>query len=51
MSKIMYPPYCNEYNTKKLIRINLRAREVPAAAVIPAQIVYIKIVAIKTFVV
>jgi hypothetical protein len=47
----MSQPDRNENNLKRLFRINLRAREVPAAAVIPAQIVYIKIVAIKTFVV
>jgi len=32
---------CNEYNLKKLIRINWRASLVPAAAVIPAPVAYI----------
>ena len=41
----------NEYNVKKLTRINWRASLVPAAAVIPAPIGYIKVVAVKKFVV
>jgi len=41
----------NEYNLKKLTRINWRASLVPAAAVIPAPITYIKVVAVKKFVV
>jgi len=41
----------NEYNVNKLTRINWRASLVPAAAVIPAPIAYIKVVAVKKFVV
>ena len=41
----------NEYNLNLLTRINWRASLVPAAAVIPAPIAYIKVVAVKTFVV
>jgi len=41
----------NEYNLNKLIRINWRASLVPAAAVIPAPIAYIKVVVVKKFVV
>ena len=39
--------YRNEYNLKTLARNNWRASLVPAAAVIPAPIVYIKVVAVK----
>ena len=41
----------NEYNLNKLTRINWRASLVPAAAVIPAPIAYIKVVVVKKFVV
>ena len=41
----------NEYNPKSLTRINWRASLVPAAAVIPAPIAYIKVVAVKRLVV
>ena len=41
----------NDYNVKDLRRINWRASLVPAAAVIPALIAYINIVAVKTLVV
>ena len=41
----------NEYNLKTLTRINWRASLVPAAAVIPAPIAYIKVVAVKKLVV
>ena len=41
----------NEYNSNPLTRINWRASLVPAAAVIPAPIAYIKIVAVKKLVV
>ena len=43
--------YLNEYKVKKLTRINWRASLVPAAAVIPAPIAYIIVVAVKKFVV
>jgi hypothetical protein len=42
---------CNEQNLEKYASINWRASLVPAAAVIPAPIAYIKIVAVKAFVV
>jgi hypothetical protein len=42
---------CNEYNVNLLTRTNWRASLVPAAAVIPAPIAYIKVVAVKTLVV
>ena len=44
---------CNwdEYNPNRVTSINWRASLVPAAAVIPAPIAYIKIVAVKTLVV
>ena len=44
---------CNwdEYNLNGITSINWRASLVPAAAVIPAPIAYIKIVAVKTLVV
>ena len=44
---------CNwdEYNLNRVTSINWRASLVPAAAVIPAPIAYIKIVAVKTLVV
>ena len=44
---------CNwdEYNLNRITSINWRASLVPAAAVIPAPIAYIKIVAVKTLVV
>ena len=41
----------NEYNLNPLMRINWRASLVPAAAVIPAPIAYIKVVAVKKLVV
>jgi hypothetical protein len=41
----------NEFNLNPYIRINWRASLVPAAAVIPAPIAYIKVVAVKTLVV
>ena len=41
----------NEYNVKTLTRINWRESLVPAAAVIPAPIAYIKVVAVKKLVV
>ena len=41
----------NEYNVKPLTRNNWRASLVPAAAVIPAPIAYIKVVAVKRLVV
>jgi hypothetical protein len=41
----------NEYNLNLLTRTNWRASLVPAAAVIPAPIAYIKVVAVKTSVV
>ena len=42
---------CNEIGLNNLSMINWRASLVPAAAVIPAPIVYIKIVAVKKLVV
>ena len=42
---------CNENNLKYLTRNNWRASLVPAAAVIPAPIAYIKVVAVKKLVV
>ena len=41
----------NEYNLNPLMRIYWRASLVPAAAVIPAPIAYIKVVAVKKLVV
>ena len=41
----------NEYSLKPLTRIYWRASLVPAAAVIPAPIAYIKVVAVKKLVV
>ncbi len=41
----------NEYDVKYLTSINWRASLVPAAAVIPAPIAYIKVVAVKKLVV
>ncbi len=41
----------NENNLNPLSRINWRASLVPAAAVIPAPIAYIKVVAVKELVV
>ena len=41
----------NESNLKTSLRINWRASLVPAAAVIPAPIAYIKVVAVKKLVV
>ena len=41
----------NEYNVNDLTRINWRASLVPAAAVIPAPIAYIEVVAVKKLVV
>ena len=45
------PSNWNEYNVKNLTRTNWRASLVPAAAVIPAPIAYIKVVAVKKLVV
>jgi hypothetical protein len=42
---------CNENNLNHLTRTNWRASLVPAAAVIPAPIAYIKVVAVKKLVV
>jgi hypothetical protein len=42
---------CNGYNLKHLTSNNWRASLVPAAAVIPAPIAYIKVVAVKKLVV
>ena len=42
---------CNEHNLNLLARNNWRASLVPAAAVIPAPIAYIKVVAVKKLVV
>jgi hypothetical protein len=42
---------CNENNLNLLTRTNWRASLVPAAAVIPAPIAYIKVVAVKKLVV
>ncbi len=42
---------CNENNLNPLARINWRASLVPAAAVIPAPMAYIKVVAVKKLVV
>ena len=47
----MRPRNWNEYNLNPLARINWRASLVPAAAVIPAPIAYIKVVAVKKLVV
>ena len=41
----------NEYNLNPLTRNHWRERLVPAAAVIPAPIAYIKVVAVKKLVV
>jgi len=41
----------NEYNVNNLTRINWRASLVPAAAVIPAPIAYIRVAVVKKFVV
>jgi hypothetical protein len=41
----------NEYNINTCMSINWRASLVPAAAVIPAPIAYIKVVAVKKLVV
>ena len=41
----------NEYNVNTLTSIDWRASLVPAAAVIPAPIAYIKVVAVKKLVV
>ena len=43
--------FCNENNLNHLTRNNWRASLVPAAAVIPAPIAYIKVVAVKKLVV
>jgi hypothetical protein len=42
---------CNEDNVNNFTRTNWRASLVPAAAVIPAPIAYIKVVAVKKLVV
>ena len=41
----------NEFNSNPFMSINWRASLVPAAAVIPAPIAYIKVVAVKKLVV
>ena len=41
----------NEHGVNSLVRINWRTSLVPAPAVIPAPIAYIKVVAVKTLVV
>ena len=41
----------NEYNSNPFMSIDWRASLVPAAAVIPAPIAYIKVVAVKKLVV
>ena len=41
----------NEHNAKALARTHWRASLVPAAAVIPAPVAYIKVVAVKKLVV
>lgn len=43
--------YANGLGAKCPERIESRASQVPAAAVIPAPIVYVQVVAVKTFVV
>ncbi len=43
--------YWNEHNVKALARNNWRASLVPAAAVVPAPVAYIKVVAVKKLVV
>ena len=43
--------FWNERNTESTSRINWRASLVPAAAVIPAPIAYIKVAAVKKLVV
>ena len=48
---IMRPCNWNEYNLNPLTRIHWRASLVPAAAVIPAPIAYIEVVAVKKLVV
>ena len=45
------PSNWNEYTVKSLTSTNWRASLVPAAAVIPAPIAYIKVVAVKKLVV
>ena len=47
----LLPRDCNETNLDPLSRTNWRASLVPAAAVIPAPIAYIKVVAVKKLVV
>ena len=47
----MRPAHRNGYNLNPLTRIYWRASLVPAAAVIPAPIAYIKVVAVKKLVV
>jgi hypothetical protein len=42
---------CNGCNLQKCMSINWRASLVPAAAVIPAPVAYINVVAVKEFVV
>ncbi len=42
---------CNEHNVKFLASTDWRASLVPAAAVIPAPVAYIKVVAVKKLVV
>ena len=47
----MRPRNLNEYTLNPLMRIYWRASLVPAAAVIPAPVAYIKVVAVKKLVV
>ena len=47
----MRPRNWNEYTLNPLTRIHWKASQVPAAAVIPAPIAYIKVVAVKKLVV
>ncbi len=51
MSGLLRSGRWNENNLNPLSRINWRASLVPAAAVIPAPIAYIKVVAVKKLVV
>ena len=48
---VIHSPFNNENNLNPLSRNNWRASLVPAAAVIPAPIAYIKVVAVKKLVV
>ena len=50
-AQAIWSGYWNENNLNPLSSINWRASLVPAAAVIPAPIAYIKVVAVKKLVV